>query len=47
MNQQKHCPECGETKLKRIQVRGIKKCSSCGTFVDLRQGTWWRKLLSA
>jgi ribosomal protein L37AE/L43A len=42
-----HCPVCGETKLQRIGVPGIKKCSSCGTFVDIRQETWWRKLLSA
>ncbi|HEY9887780.1 MAG TPA: hypothetical protein V6D02_05220 [Candidatus Obscuribacterales bacterium] len=47
MSKQTICPECGETKLQRIGVPGIKKCSHCGTLVDTRSGTWWRKLLSA
>lgn len=47
MTKQNQCPECGETKLQRIGVRGIKKCSNCGTFVDIRSGAWWRKFLSA
>ncbi len=43
-----HCPECGNAQLKRIGVPGIKKCSACGTLVDVRpQSAWWRKWLSA
>ncbi|WP_375541542.1 transposase [Halomicronema sp. CCY15110] len=47
MIQQAQCPHCGETKLRRIRVRGIKQCSSCGTFVDTRRRFWWRKARSA
>ncbi|WP_081748113.1 transposase [Leptolyngbya sp. PCC 6406] len=41
------CPHCGHTHLKRIRVRGIRKCASCQNFVDIRKESWWRKVLSA
>jgi ribosomal protein L37AE/L43A len=41
------CPECGHPHLKRIGVRGIKQCAACKTYVDVRKGNWWQKLLSA
>ncbi|MEM9008080.1 MAG: hypothetical protein AAGE59_31805 [Cyanobacteria bacterium P01_F01_bin.86] len=47
MAKQTQCPECGHSHLKRIGVRGVRKCGSCGTFVDIRNATWWRRWLSA
>ncbi|MEM0979863.1 MAG: hypothetical protein AAGH78_06275 [Cyanobacteria bacterium P01_H01_bin.58] len=41
------CPACGQHHLKRIGVPGIKKCSTCGTLVDVRTTAWWRRWLSA
>ncbi|MGD1861658.1 MAG: hypothetical protein ACFB0E_17030 [Leptolyngbyaceae cyanobacterium] len=47
MTQPVHCHNCGETKLKRIRVRGIKKCGRCGSLVDTRRRVWWRRILPA
>ncbi|MGF1521703.1 MAG: hypothetical protein ACFBSF_05215 [Leptolyngbyaceae cyanobacterium] len=47
MAKQIQCPDCGHSDLKRIHVRGVRKCSHCGTFVDVSNKTWWRRLLPA
>ena len=36
MFKQHTCSKCGGDSLVRIGVRGIMKCSDCGSFVDVR-----------
>lgn len=47
MKQRVKCPECGHSKLDRIRVKGIKKCTQCGSLVDVRGKNWLTNLLSA
>jgi uncharacterized protein (DUF983 family) len=43
----KQCPYCRNHRLQRIGVSGIKKCSGCGSFVDVRKKGWLKRLISA
>ncbi|MBD2258864.1 hypothetical protein H6G13_14935 [Pseudanabaena sp. FACHB-2040] len=47
MTKTKQCPDCRSSRLQRIGVSGIKKCSECGSFVDLRKKGWLKRLISA
>ncbi len=45
MAQQHHCPHCNNHSLLRIGVRGIRRCSRCGGYVDVRSPHWLKRLI--
>ncbi|MBD2105952.1 MULTISPECIES: transposase [unclassified Nodosilinea] len=45
MAQQHPCPHCNNRHLLRIGVRGIRQCSSCKAYVDVRSRHWLKRLI--
>ncbi|WOD37732.1 hypothetical protein [Nodosilinea sp. E11] len=43
MAQQYKCPHCNNQHLLRIGVRGIRQCSRCRAYVDVRSPHWFRR----
>ncbi|TVP68068.1 MAG: hypothetical protein EA342_06960 [Leptolyngbya sp. LCM1.Bin17] len=41
-----HCPHCQNQHLLRIGVRGIRRCSRCHAYVDVRSGNWLKRLIA-
>ncbi|MFZ4675169.1 MAG: hypothetical protein ACOYM4_05635 [Nodosilinea sp.] len=46
MAQQHQCPHCNNQTLLRIGVRGIRRCSRCKTYVDVRPRHWLKRLIN-
>ncbi|HSM81072.1 MAG TPA: hypothetical protein VLS96_05275 [Nodosilinea sp.] len=42
---QHHCPQCQNHRLLHIGVRGIRQCSQCKAFVDVRSRHWLKRLV--
>ncbi|MBD2424752.1 hypothetical protein [Phormidium sp. FACHB-1136] len=40
------CPHCQSSNLLRIGVSGIRQCSQCKAYVDLRSSGWLTRLIS-
>lgn len=45
MAQKHHCPNCNSQHLLRIGVSGIRQCSRCKTYVDVRSASWLKRLI--
>ncbi|PZV07994.1 MAG: hypothetical protein DCF32_05915 [Leptolyngbya sp.] len=45
MAQQHQCPHCNNQHLLRIGVRGIRQCSNCKAYVDVRSRHWLKRLI--
>ncbi|PSR19621.1 hypothetical protein C8255_01145 [filamentous cyanobacterium CCP3] len=45
MTQRHHCPHCRNQHLLRIGVRGIRQCSHCKAYVDVRSRHWLKCLI--
>ncbi len=46
MAQHYHCPHCHNSNLLRIGVPGIRQCSRCKAYVDLRSKNWLKQLFA-
>ncbi|MGB3202164.1 MAG: hypothetical protein WBA99_14765 [Nodosilinea sp.] len=45
MTQSHHCPHCHNQHLLRIGVWGIRQCSRCQAYVDVRSRHWLKRLI--
>lgn len=45
MAQQHQCPHCNNQHLLHIGVRGIRQCSRCNGYVDVRSRHWLKRLI--
>ncbi|MBE9110638.1 hypothetical protein IQ273_14550 [Nodosilinea sp. LEGE 07298] len=45
MSQSHHCLHCNNQHLLRIGVRGIRQCSRCQAFVDVRSRHWLKRFI--
>ncbi|QQE64201.1 hypothetical protein GFS31_08800 [Leptolyngbya sp. BL0902] len=41
----RRCPHCQSTTLIRLGVPGIRQCSHCKAYVDLRSKGWLKQLI--
>ena len=46
MAQRHQCPHCNNQTLLRSGVRGIRRCSRCKTYVDVRPRHWLKRLIN-
>ncbi|MEB3289318.1 MAG: hypothetical protein VKI82_05350 [Leptolyngbya sp.] len=45
MTHHQRCPHCQNTTLLKLGVPGIRQCSQCKAYVDLRSKGWLTRLI--